>query len=101
MAKLLDGHKKPPILPTGLGTIPEVAGKTFPGSSTAQQPGPGVSRLDPKPRAAWSMLGASAAVRREVQLEGDLLLLEIFPTFISSVWSCVLSHPISTCLEDT
>lgn len=39
------------------------------------------------------MLGADAAGRREAQLEGDVLLLEILPAFISSVWSCVLFPP--------
>lgn len=100
LAKLLDGHKKSSILPACLGAIPEVAGRTFPGSSPAQQPGPGVSRLDPRPRVAWSMLGTGAAPRQEAQQEGDLLLLEILPVFISSVWSRVLSNPISTCLGD-
>lgn len=48
LAKPLDGYKKSSTLPTGPGAIPAVAGRTFLGFS----PGPGVSRLDPKPGTA-------------------------------------------------
>lgn len=43
----------------------------------------------------------SSLVHAGSQLSEAQLGLEILPAFISSVWSCVLPHPISICLEDT
>lgn len=68
----------------------------------AEQPDPGLSGLDPKPRAAQSVLGARSPARGEAQLRGNLLLLlETLPARISSPRPRVLSHPLSMCLEDT
>jgi len=98
-AKPLGGHKKPPPCPPSLGPslkLLEGLSRDPAQLSTLSQGSPG---WIPNPEQPGPCGELAQRRSEEAQLGGSRLPLEILPASISSVGSCDLSHPVSTCWE--